>query len=353
MTGDNPAMNPIPHNPGQILVTGGAGYIGSHTTLALLQAGHEVVVLDNLCNSSAESLRRVTEIAGRQPRFVQGDIRDRALLDRLFAEQQISAVLHFAGLKAVGESVREPLAYYENNVAGTVTLCQAMAAAGVYRLVFSSSATVYGEPTVMPISEQQPTGVPTNPYGRSKLMVEELLRDLARSEPRWAIALLRYFNPVGAHESGLIGEDPNGIPNNLLPYVAQVAVGKLKELAVFGDDYPTPDGTGVRDYIHVVDLADGHLKALRALATEGGVRTWNLGTGQGYSVLEMVRAFEQASGRPVPYRIAPRRPGDIAECWADPAKAARELGWRAGRGLDQMMRDAWRWQLGNPNGYAA
>ena len=341
-------MNQTPQNPGQILVTGGAGYIGSHTTLALLQAGHEVVVLDNLRNSSAESLRRVGEIAGRQPLFVQGDIRDRALLDRLFAEHGISAVLHFAGLKAVGESVREPLAYYENNVAGTVTLCQAMAAAGVYRLVFSSSATVYGEPTVMPISEQQPTGIPTNPYGRSKLMVEELLRDLAKSEPRWAIALLRYFNPVGAHESGRIGEDPNGIPNNLLPYVAQVAVGKLKELAVFGDDYPTPDGTGVRDYIHVVDLADGHLKALQALSIAGGVRTWNLGTGQGYSVLEMVRAFEQASGRPVPYRIAPRRPGDIAECWADPAKAARELGWQAERGLDQMMQDAWRWQLQPP-----
>ncbi|MNR07923.1 UDP-glucose 4-epimerase [compost metagenome] len=261
-------------------------------------------------------------------------------------------MLHFAGLKAVGESVREPLAYYENNVAGSVTLCQAMARAGVFRLVFSSSATVYGEPAQMPIREDFPTGIPTNPYGRSKLMVEEVLRDLAVSDPRWSIALLRYFNPVGAHESGLIGEDPNGIPNNLLPYVAQVAIGKLKELAVFGADYPTRDGTGVRDYIHVVDLADGHLKALQAISSQSGVHVWNLGTGTGYSVLEMVRAFEQASDRPVPYRIAPRRPGDIAECWADPAKAARELGWKAERGLEAMMVDTWRWQAGNPQGYA-
>ena len=336
----------------KILVTGGAGYIGSHTTLALLEAGFEVVVLDNLCNSSAESLRRVERICGRAPLFVEGDIRDRELLDGLFREHRIGAVLHFAGLKAVGESVREPLAYYENNVAGSVALCQAMAQAGVFRLVFSSSATVYGEPAEMPIREDFPTGTPTNPYVRSKLMVEELLRDLAVSEPRWSIALLRYFNPVGAHESGLIGEDPNGIPNNLLPYVAQVAIGKLAELAVFGDDYPTRDGTGVRDYIHVVDLADGHLKALQAIATQSGVHVWNLGTGTGYSVLEMVRAFEQASGRPVPYRIAPRRSGDIAECWADPGKAARELGWKAERGLEMMMEDAWRWQAGNPQGYA-
>jgi UDP-glucose 4-epimerase len=337
--------------PSKLLVTGGAGYIGSHTTLALLQAGHEVVVLDNLCNSSAESLRRVGEIAGCPPLFVQGDIRDRALLEQLLSQHRIDAVLHFAGLKAVGESVREPLAYYENNVAGTVTLCQAMAAAGIYRLVFSSSATVYGEPGTMPISEEQPTGIPTNPYGRSKLMVEELLRDLSRSDPRWAIALLRYFNPVGAHESGRIGEDPNGIPNNLLPYVAQVAVGKLERLAVFGNDYPTPDGTGVRDYIHVVDLADGHLKALDAISGRAGIHTWNLGTGRGYSVLEMVRAFEQASGRPVPYQISPRRPGDIAECWADPSRARSELGWQAERGLEQMMADAWRWQSHNPDGY--
>lgn len=336
----------------KILVTGGAGYIGSHTTLALLEAGFEVVVLDNLCNSSAESLRRVKRICGKVPVFVQGDIRDARLLDEVFANHHIAAVLHFAGLKAVGESVQKPLDYYENNVAGSVTLCQAMARAGVFRLVFSSSATVYGEPGQMPIREDFPTGTPTNPYGRSKLMVEEVLRDLSLSDPRWSIALLRYFNPVGAHESGLIGEDPNGIPNNLLPYVSQVAIGKLKELAVFGDDYPTRDGTGVRDYIHVVDLADGHLKALRAIATQSGVHVWNLGTGNGYSVLEMVRAFEQASGRPVPYRIAPRRSGDIAECWADPSKAARELNWKAERGLAAMMVDAWRWQSGNPRGYA-
>ena len=336
----------------KILVTGGAGYIGSHTTLALLDAGFEVVVLDNLCNSSAESLRRVERICGKAPLFVEGDIRDRALLDRLFAEHRIAAVLHFAGLKAVGESVRAPLSYYENNVAGTLSLCQAMAAAGVFRLVFSSSATVYGEPAQMPISEDFPTGTPTNPYGRSKLMVEEVLADLARSDPHWSIALLRYFNPVGAHESGLLGEDPNGIPNNLLPYIAQVAVGKLSELAVFGGDYPTRDGTGIRDYIHVVDLADGHLKALQTISASSGVHVWNLGTGKGYSVLEMLRAFEQACGRSLPYRVAPRRPGDIAECWADPGKAERELGWKAERGLAAMMTDTWRWQSENPHGYA-
>ena len=336
----------------KILVTGGAGYIGSHTTLALLEAGHEVVVLDNLCNSSAESLSRIERICGKAPVFIQGDIRDRVLLDDLFAAHQIGAVLHFAGLKAVGESVQQPLDYYENNVAGSVTLCQAMAAAGVFKLVFSSSATVYGEPTQMPIREDFPTGVPTNPYGRSKLMVEELLRDLAASDSRWSIALLRYFNPVGAHESGLIGEDPNGIPNNLLPYVSQVAIGKLKQLSVFGADYPTQDGTGVRDYIHVVDLANGHLKALQAIAQSAGVNIWNLGTGSGYSVLQMVRAFEQASGQPVPYQLVERRPGDIAECWADPAKAARELGWQAERGLPEMMTDTWRWQSANPQGYA-
>lgn len=335
----------------KILVTGGAGYIGSHTTLALLEAGYEVVVLDNLCNSSAESLHRVERICGKAPVFVQGDIRDRALLDEIFANYSIEAVLHFAGLKAVGESVREPLSYYENNVAGSVTLCQSMAAAGVFRLVFSSSATVYGEPAQMPISEDCPTGIPTNPYGRSKLMVEDVLRDLAVADSRWSIALLRYFNPVGAHESGLIGEDPNGIPNNLLPYVAQVAIGKLKELSVFGNDYPTADGTGVRDYIHVVDLADGHLKALQRISSRPGLNVWNLGTGKGYSVLEMVQAFEQVSGRPVPYRIVARRSGDIAECWANPHKAERELGWKAERGLQMMMEDAWRWQSLNPQGY--
>ena len=335
----------------QCLVTGGAGYIGSHTTLELLQAGFDVVVLDNLSNSSAESLARVAQLAGRAPVFVQGDIRDTALLANLFARHTIGAVLHFAGLKAVGESVQQPLAYFDNNVAGTISLCKAMAMAGVFSLVFSSSATVYGEPETMPIGEGTPTGKPTNPYGRSKLMVEDMLRDLAASDPRWHMAVLRYFNPVGAHPSGLIGEDPNGIPNNLVPYISQVAVGKLKELAIFGNDYPTPDGTGVRDYIHVVDLAQGHLQALEAIKTRAGFNVWNLGTGQGYSVLEMVHAFEKASGRSVPYRIAPRRPGDIAQCWADPTKAWDEMGWRAERGLNEMMADSWRWQSRNPNGY--
>jgi UDP-glucose 4-epimerase len=334
-----------------ILVTGGAGYIGSHTTLALLQAEHHVVVLDNLRNSSAQSLARVEQLSGHEPVFVQGDIRDGALLDRLFSEHTIRAVLHFAGLKAVGESVSQPLRYYDNNVHGSQVLLQAMADAGVFSFVFSSSATVYGEPAQMPISEACPVGQPTNPYGRSKLMVEEMLRDLAASDPRWRIAILRYFNPVGAHESGQIGEDANGIPNNLLPYIAQVALGKLPELAVFGNDYPTHDGTGVRDYIHVVDLAEGHLRALGALETATGVHVWNLGTGQGYSVLDMVRAFEAASGKPVPYRISPRRPGDIATYYSDPSKAERELGWKAKRGLPDMMRDAWRWQQMNPNGY--
>lgn len=336
---------------GTILVTGGAGYIGSHTTLALLQAGHEVVVLDNLCNSSQESLRRVARIAGRTPQFIQGDVRDAALLRQLFASHNISAVLHFAGLKAVGESVREPLRYYDNNVAGTLSLCQAMQAAGVHRIVFSSSATVYGADAPVPYSEATPVGQPTNPYGRSKLMVEDMLADLAASDARWHVAVLRYFNPIGAHESGLIGEDPDGIPNNLLPFVSQVAVGKLRELAVFGNDYPTPDGTGVRDYIHVVDLAEGHLKALEVLHERSGWNVWNLGTGQGYSVLQMVRAFEEASGRHVPYRVAPRRPGDLAQYWSDPTRAQQELGWHAHRGLREMVRDAWHWQQANPQGY--
>jgi UDP-glucose 4-epimerase len=334
-----------------ILVTGGAGYIGSHATLALLEAGHDVVVLDNLSNSSSESLRRVTQICAKTPQFIQGDIRDGEVLKQIFAKHPIESVLHFAGLKAVGESLQKPLYYYQNNVAGSLQLCQAMADAGVFQLVFSSSATVYGEPAQMPIREDFPTGVPTNPYGRSKLMVEELLKDLARSDARWRIALLRYFNPVGAHPSGLIGEDPNGIPNNLLPYISQVAIGKLKALTVFGADYPTRDGTGVRDYIHVVDLANGHLKALDAIARKPGVDVWNLGTGRGYSVLEMIRTFEQASGRPVVYQLAPRRPGDISECWADATKALNELGWKAERGLTEMMADAWRWQSLNPEGY--
>lgn len=336
----------------RILVTGGAGYIGSHTTLALLNAGYEVVVLDNLCNSSQESILRIEQIGGKSALFIEGDIRDRELLDDLFSTQQIDAVMHFAGLKAVGDSVQQPLDYYDNNVSGSLTLCQAMACAGVFRLVFSSSATVYGEPTQMPISEDFPTGAPTNPYGRSKLMVEELLKDLAHSDPRWSIALLRYFNPIGAHSSGLIGEDPNGTPNNLLPYVSQVAIGKLPQLSVFGNDYPTPDGTGIRDYIHVVDLAEGHLKALQAINQKTGVNIWNLGTGIGYSVLEMIRAFEQVSGQPIPYKIVDRRSGDIAECWADPAKAELELGWKTERGLQDMMADTWRWQSLNPQGYS-
>jgi len=337
------------------LVTGGAGYIGSHTTLALLQAGLSVVVLDNLTNSSPESLNRVAQLAGRAPIFVQGDVRDPALLHKLMKEHHIEAVLHFAGLKAVGESTKQPLRYYDNNVSGTVSLCQAMAEVGVFRLVFSSSATVYGDPACMPIPEHAPLSA-TNPYGQSKLVVEHMLRDLAASDPTWRIAILRYFNPVGAHPSGHIGEDPHGIPNNLLPYISKVAMGKLPHLAVFGNDYPTPDGTGVRDYIHVVDLAQGHLCALRALGSpqaRPGAHVYNLGTGQGYSVLQMVRAFEAASGRPVPFEFAPRRPGDIATCYADPAKAKAKLGWQAQLGLDAMMRDAWRWVQKNPNGYKA
>lgn len=335
-----------------VLVTGGAGYIGSHMVLVLLRAGHEVVVLDNLSNASQESLRRVEELAGRSLVFVEGDIRDRRCLDALFAEHAISDVLHFAGLKAVGESVVEPLRYYENNVAGTLTLCQAMAAAGVHRLVFSSSATVYGDGHPMPIHEQLPTGRPTNPYGKSKLMVEEVLRDLASADERWSIALLRYFNPVGAHASGRIGEDPKGMPNNLVPFIAQVAVGWREALAVFGDDFPTPDGTGMRDYIHVMDLVEGHLAAMQVLASRPGIGIWNLGTGRGYSVLEMVRAFERVSGCQVPYRVVARREGDVAECWADPSLALRELGWKAKRGLDEMLVDAWRWQRANPRGYS-
>ena len=335
-----------------ILVTGGAGYIGSHTTLVLMLAGYEVVVLDSLCNSSVESLHRVASLCGRMPIFVHGDIRNAALLDSLFACYPITSVLHFAGLKAVGESVRKPLEYYATNVGGSGELYQAMARAGVYRLVFSSSATVYGEASQMPLRETTPTNWPTNPYGRSKLVVEEMLRDLAACDPRWSIALLRYFNPIGAHESGLIGDDPNGIPNNLLPYLSQVAVGRLAELSVFGDNYPTRDGTGVRDYIHVMDLAEGHVKTLDALRERRGVSVWNLGTGVGHSVLEVIAAFERASQRAIPYQVVDRRHGDVAECWADPSLSALELGWKAKRSLDQMVRDAWRWQSAHPNGYA-
>ena len=335
-----------------VLVTGGAGYIGSHTVVELLKAGQDVVVVDNFCNSHPVVLDRIAQIAGRAPIFHELDVRDGAALARVFSQHQIDSVIHFAGLKAVGESCQIPLTYYQNNIAATLTLCEEMAKAGVFNLVFSSSATVYGDPHAVPIREDFPLSA-TNPYGRSKLMVEEMMRDMVKADPRWAVVLLRYFNPVGAHESGLIGEDPNGIPNNLLPFITQVAVGRLPKLSVFGDDYATPDGTGVRDYIHVVDLAIGHLKALERMQKGRGVFTYNLGTGKGYSVLDMVKAFEAASGREIPYQIAPRRSGDIAECWADPAFAATELGWTAQRDLQQMMQDSWRWQSQNPNGYKA
>ena len=333
-----------------ILVTGGAGYIGSHTCVELLAAGEPVVVLDNFCNSSPESLRRVAAITGATPLCVEGDLRDAACLARLFAEHEIEAVIHFAGLKAVGESVAKPLLYYDNNVVGTIRLLEAMRGAGVRNLVFSSSATVYGDPQRLPLTEDHPLSA-TNAYGQSKLMIEEILRDVARSEPGWRVALLRYFNPVGAHKSGTIGEDPQGIPNNLMPFVAQVAVGVREKLSVFGADYPTPDGTGVRDYIHVVDLALGHLRALERLRREDGLFAVNLGTGIGYSVLDMVRAFEAASGRKVAYQVVDRRPGDIASCYADPSLALELLGWRATRGIDEMCADAWRWQSRNPAGF--
>jgi UDP-glucose 4-epimerase len=308
--------------------------------------------VDNLCNSKAGVLARIAAISGQQPVFYQGDIRDAVLLDRIFAEQQIDAVIHFAALKAVGESTRIPLDYYENNLSGTLTLLQAMKRAGVDSLVFSSSATVYGDPASTPIREDFPRSA-TNPYGRSKLIIEEILEDLQQAEPHWSMTLLRYFNPVGAHSSGSLGEDPQGIPNNLMPFLTQVAIGRRASLSVFGNDYPTVDGTGVRDYIHVMDLAEGHVKALQHCARQGGMHVYNLGTGQGQSVLQMVAAFEAASGRPLPYRIEPRRPGDIAECWADPAKAERELGWRASRDLATMCADSWRWQSANPQGYEA
>lgn len=336
----------------KVLVTGGCGYIGSHTCLALQAAGMEPVVVDNLCNSKVGVLARIAAISGCAPLFYQGDIRDPALLDRIFAEQQIAAVIHFAALKAVGESTRLPLEYYENNLAGTLTLLQAMKRAGVNSLVFSSSATVYGDPASTPIREDFPRSA-TNPYGRSKLIIEEILEDLHRAEPHWSMTLLRYFNPVGAHESGTMGEDPQGIPNNLMPFLTQVAIGRRDCLSVFGNDYPTIDGTGVRDYIHVMDVAEGHVKALQHCARQGGVHIYNLGTGQGQSVLQMVAAFEAASGQSLPCRIEPRRSGDIAECWADPAKAERELGWRASRDLATMCADSWRWQSRNPQGYEA
>lgn len=332
-----------------ILVTGGAGYIGSHTCVELLNAGHRVVVFDNFCNSFQESLARVEKIAGKKVDLVIGDIRDRNALEQALREYACDAVIHFAGLKAVGESVSKPLEYYDNNVVGTVRLLEAMQATGVSTLVFSSSATVYGDPQYLPLNEAHPLSA-SNPYGRSKIMIEDMLRDFHLAHPEWKIALLRYFNPVGAHESGLIGEDPQGIPNNLMPFVAQVAIGKRERLSIWGGDYQTPDGTGVRDYIHVVDLAVGHVKALEYLQQPQCFAV-NLGTGIGYSVLDVVKAFEQASKRTLPYTIAARRPGDIASCYADPAQAKQLLGWEATRSLETMCADAWRWQTANPNGF--
>lgn len=335
----------------RILVTGGAGYIGSHTCLELLNQGHEVVVFDNLCNSSEESLNRVKKLTGKDLTFYKADMLDRDALEAIFSREKIDAVIHFAGLKAVGESVSKPLEYYHNNITGTLVLCDVMRKHGVKKIIFSSSATVYGDPAFVPITEECPKGQCTNPYGQTKSMLEQILTDIQKADPEWSVILLRYFNPVGAHESGMIGEDPAGIPNNLTPYITQVAVGKLKEVGVFGDDYDTPDGTGVRDYIHVMDLADGHVKALKKFEDTPAVYIYNLGTGQGYSVLDMIHAFSKAVGREIPYVIKPRRPGDIATCYADPAKAMRELGWEAKRGIDEMCADGWRWQSMNPNGY--
>ncbi len=334
----------------RILVTGGAGFIGTHTTVELLRAGHDVVVVDNFSNSKPEGLRRTEELAGRAFTFHKVDLLDRATLDQVFRRHPVDAVIHFAAFKAVGESVQQPIRYYQNNITGTLVLCELMMAHDVKTMVFSSSATVYGDPATVPVKEDFPLSA-TNPYGQSKLMIEQTFRDLYRADPSWNIALLRYFNPVGAHASGRIGEDPNGIPNNLFPYITQVAVGKLKEVQVFGNDYPTPDGTGVRDYIHVVDLAVGHLRALEKLAGQTGCSAYNLGTGRGYSVLEAIRAFEQVSGKHIPYRVVARRPGDAATSYCDPTKAEQELHWKTERDLLDMCGDAWRWQSMNPNGY--
>lgn len=334
----------------KILVTGGAGYIGSHTTILLLEAGYDVVVIDNLSNSSLESLRRVEQITGKSVIFHKVDIRDTGKLDTIFKENQFAGVIHFAGLKAVGESTEIPLEYYEQNVFGTINLLKVMQKNNCRRIVFSSSATVYGDPASVPITEDFPTST-TNPYGSSKLYVEEIMRDFSQSDDRWNIILLRYFNPIGAHKSGLIGEDPKGIPNNLMPFISQVAVGKREKLSIFGDDYPTSDGTGVRDYIHVVDLSDAHVKAIQKIDGLQGVSTFNLGTENGYSVLQMVKAFEEGSGKKVPYEIVARRPGDIAECWANASHAHEVLGWKALRGLQEMVEDTWRWQSNNPEGY--
>jgi len=333
-----------------ILLTGGAGYIGSHTCVALLENGYNVIVVDNLCNSDATSLDRVQKITGKQISFYQTDLRDKAGVNEIFTNHSIDAVIHFAGLKSVSESVGQPLMYYQNNIDGTLVLCETMQEHAVKNLVFSSSATVYGNPEMVPIKEDAPTA-PFNPYGRTKFFIEEILRDFYFADKRWNIALLRYFNPVGAHPIGLIGEDPSDIPNNLMPYISQVAVGKLSELSVFGNDYPTPDGTGIRDYIHVMDLAEGHVKALEKIVSDSGLVTYNLGTGKGYSVLEMIAAFEKASGKQIKYKIVERRPGDIPTCYADSSLAQKELGWMAQRSIDEMCADTWRWQSINPKGY--
>lgn len=335
----------------EILITGGMGYIGSHTCVQMIAAGMTPIMVDSLCNAKAEVLNRIEALTGVRPAFYQGDIRDEAFLDSVFAQHHVQAVIHFAGLKAVGESVSKPIEYYDNNVNGTLVLVRSMRKAGVKSLVFSSSATVYGDPQTVPITETSPTGATTNPYGRSKYMVEQCLSDLVVAAPEWSITLLRYFNPVGAHPSGTMGEDPQGIPNNLMPFIAQVAVGRREKLAVFGNDYPTPDGTGVRDYVHVMDLADGHIAALQAVGDKAGLHIYNLGTGKGSSVLDMVHAFSDACGKPIAYDICPRRPGDIAECWASTEKAQRELGWQAKRSLADMTADTWRWQSHNPLGY--
>ena len=334
-----------------ILVTGGAGYIGSHTVVELLNAGYDVVVLDNLSNSSEKSLKRVEELTGKPVPFYKADIRDREALEEIFAKEKLDSCIHFAGLKAVGESVAKPWEYYENNIAGTLTLVDVMRKHGVKNIIFSSSATVYGDPAVIPITEECPKGQCTNPYGWTKSMLEQILSDIQKADQEWNVVLLRYFNPIGAHKSGRIGENPNGIPNNLMPYITQVAVGKLPQLGVFGNDYDTPDGTGVRDYIHVVDLAKGHVKALKKIEDKSGLSIYNLGTGVGYSVLDIVKNFEKATGVKIPYQIKPRRPGDIAVCYADPARAEKELGWKAENGILEMCEDSWRWQSQNPNGY--
>ncbi|WP_394242236.1 UDP-glucose 4-epimerase GalE [Vibrio astriarenae] len=334
-----------------VLVTGGMGYIGSHTCVQMIEAGMEPIIVDNLCNAKSEVLNRIEALTGKRPTFYEGDIRDEAFLDSVFQNHDISSVIHFAGLKAVGESVVKPLEYYDNNVNGSLVLARCMRKAGVKSIVFSSSATVYGDPEIVPITENSPTGATTNPYGRSKYMVEQCLSDLFTAEDDWSITLLRYFNPVGAHPSGTMGEDPQGIPNNLMPFIAQVAVGRREKLAVFGNDYTTPDGTGVRDYIHVMDLADGHIAALKAVGEERGLHIFNLGTGKGSSVLEMVAAFSEACGHDVAYEICPRRPGDIAECWASTEKAEKVLGWKATRSIAAMTQDTWNWQSKNPQGY--